>query len=179
MQRTIKQVGVMKGAALGAFSSVVVLLLSGYLNPFGYSDSMSTLDSLSVAIRASAIPAFFLLIAIARVANHRFLTPEDIDGGGLTGGSERVKLLQALLQNTLEQSVLAALVYCAWAVVMPSALLSVVPVAALCFGVARILFFSSYQNGAPSRALGFSLTFYPSALMLLGVVGFQLVGRIF
>jgi len=45
-----------------------------------------------------------LLICIARLAKHRFFTPEDINGSALTSGTERARLLQALLQNTREQT---------------------------------------------------------------------------
>ena len=75
--------------------------------------------------------------------------------------------MQSLLQNTLEQSVLALLIYLAWAAVMPSAWLSVVPLAAVSFALGRLLFLAGYASGAPSRALGFTMTFYPSIAMLI------------
>ncbi|WP_242482515.1 MAPEG family protein [Thiocystis violacea] len=77
--------------------------------------------------------------------------------------------LQTLLQNTLEQFSIALIAYLSWAVAMPAAWMSVIPLAAMTFAIGRILFFAGYKKGAPSRALGFTLTFYPSVLMLLGV----------
>lgn len=82
-------------------------------------------------------------------------------------GTKQAQLLQSLLQNTLEQSVLAIVAYCAWAVVMPTVWLSVVPLAAIAFAVGRVMFFVGYKDGAPSRAIGFTLAFYTSAAMLV------------
>jgi MAPEG family len=79
-------------------------------------------------------------------------------------------LLQALLQNTLEQSCLALPVYIATSIVAPAALLPVVPAAAVMFLVGRLFFFAGYANGAPARAYGFGLTFYPTVLLLLLLV---------
>ena len=112
-----------------------------------------------------------LVINIALVANHRFFTPEDIDGGGLSAGTARVRLLQSMLQNTLEQTVLATAVHLIWASVMPADWQAAIPAAALLFAVGRVLFWRGYARGAPSRALGFGLTFYPSVAMLALIVG--------
>jgi uncharacterized membrane protein YecN with MAPEG domain len=72
-----------------------------------------------------------------------------------------------MLQNTLEQSCLAFPIYIAAPIVAPAALLPLVPAAATMFFVGRLLFFAGYANGAPSRAYGFALTFYPTVLLLL------------
>ena len=112
-----------------------------------------------------------LVINIAMVAHHRFFTPEDIDGGGLTAGTARVRLLQSMLQNTLEQAVLAVGVHLIWAGVMPISWQAAVPTAAILFAVGRLLFWHGYASGAPSRALGFGLTFYPSVALLALIVG--------
>ena len=112
-----------------------------------------------------------LAINIAMIARHRFFTPEDIDGGGLSEGTPRVRLLQSMLQNTLEQAVLAIVVHLAWASVMPAGRQAAVPVAALLFATGRVLFWRGYARGAPSRAFGFALTFYPSLVLLALIVG--------
>lgn len=120
-----------------------------------------------MALESCLLPVLFLTASIARLAKHRFFTPEDIDGGaGLSEDTTQAKLLQTLLQNTLEQTVLAVPIYLAWACVAPSTWLSVVPIAAILFAVGRLLFFMGFSKGAPSRALGFALTFYPTLVML-------------
>ncbi|HUR42271.1 MAG TPA: MAPEG family protein [Verrucomicrobiae bacterium] len=113
-------------------------------------------------------PISMLVMAVGRLGNHRFHTPEDIAGSGLTAGTNKAKLLQALLQNTLEQLCIALPVYSAWALLAPPRLMVALPTAAILFVVGRVLFFWGYAKGAPGRAIGFGLTFYPSILMLAG-----------
>tara|TARA_B100000700_G_C14671565_1_gene681045 strand:- start:333 stop:662 length:330 start_codon:yes stop_codon:yes gene_type:complete len=62
-------------------------------------------------------------------------------GLGLQQEHPRAKLLQALLQNTLEQTVLATIVYHVWAILMPKEWHLVIPLAALSFVIGRNLFF--------------------------------------
>jgi len=54
----------------------------------------------------------------------------------------------------------------ATAISVPASLLPVVPAAAVMFLVGRVSFFAGYAHGAPSRAYGFALTFYPTVLLL-------------
>ena len=42
------------------------------------------------------------------------------------------------------------------------------------FLLGRVLFFAGYAGGAPRRALGFALTFYPTVTLLLGALAFAL-----
>jgi hypothetical protein len=172
MSLTEKQVGVLKGMIVGASISVCIVIFGSYLNPFGYSESLNVIGRLGIAVSSCVIPTVFLGASIGRLAKHRFFTPEDIDGGGLSTGTQQANILQSLLQNTFEQTLLATLVYSAWSIVMPATWLSVVPIAALSFGVGRLLFFRGYKGGAASRAIGFTLSFYPSIIMLIGIVGF-------
>ena len=44
------------------------------------------------------------------------------------------------------------------------------PTAGLLFVIGRIAFFAGYARGAPARALGFALTFYPTVLLLLAAL---------
>lgn len=112
-------------------------------------------------------PALALAVCIGRLASHRFATPVDIDGSGLTQGTARAKVLQALLQNTLEQAVLATLVYLACIALGSQRMLAMMGVGSILFVIGRALFFAGYSRGAAGRALGFGLTFYPTLLLLL------------
>lgn len=114
------------------------------------------------------LPALTLAFSIGRLAKHRFFSAQDIDGGALTRGSSMAVLLQVMLQNTLEQSVLALFAYASWCLLVPSQLLPAAPAAAVLFLIGRVLFFNAYAQGAKARALGFALTFYPTVLLLVG-----------
>jgi len=165
------QLGVVRGMSVAMLTAVAAFAFSAtYLSRVWGSDLASRI---TIAAWSIVLPAFALLVCIARLAKHRFFTPEDIHGSGLTGGTEKAKLLQALLQNTLEQSCLALPIYIATAIVVPATLLAVVPAAAGMFLIGRLCFFAGYANGAPSRAFGFGLTFYPTVLLtfLLVVLG--------
>ena len=166
-----KQPGVLLGMAVGLTSAVALIVIGGTINPFGFSTAMDLPSRMSIAIESSVMLAIFLVASVGRLARHRFFTPEDIDAGAAQGGSDRAKILQSLLQNTLEQTVIAIMIYMAWAATMPAQWLSVVPMAAILFSLGRALFFVGYEKGAPYRALGFALGFYSSVGMLICVIG--------
>jgi len=166
------QIGVMRGAGLGLLTALAFLVLAS-TNGMRLVTVGSDLSArATLAAWSLVLPSLALLVCIARLAMHRFFTPADINGSGLTDGTAKAKLLQALLQNTLEQCCLALPVYIAASLLAPAALLPVVPVAAGMFLVGRLLFFAGYAKGAPSRAFGFALTFYPTALLLLFLIAF-------
>ena len=170
MALTDKQRGVRQGIMIGA-----VLTIAGLAAGMAYLPTSLTVDSsmgerLAYALKADILVIFWLLHSIGRLAGHRFFTPEDIDGSGLTAGTDKAKVLQSVLQNTLEQSVLAITLHLIWAVVMPVTWMPGIPAAAILFFIGRMFFVRGYTGGAPARALGFSLTFYPSMLMLLIII---------
>jgi uncharacterized membrane protein YecN with MAPEG domain len=159
---TRKQAGVAAGMAGGLVLTVMALLwpeLPGV--PAG------STGRLAVWAACSATVGFWLLVAVGRLAGHRFFTPQDIDGGGIAGNSDKAALLQALIQNTLEQALLAIVAYGAWLMLGPSEMWGLVIVYAICFSAGRLLFFAGYSRGAPFRALGFTLTFYPTVALYL------------
>lgn len=172
MKLTQKQAGVLSRIIVGAIIAIAIVACGSFLNPFSFDSSLGVTERLSLAIQFLLLPVIFLIFSIARLAKHRFFTPEDIDGGGFSGDSEQARLLQSLLQNTLEQFCIASSIYLAWAVVMPGQTLSVVLLSAIAFSVGRVLFFAGVKGGAASRALGFALTFYPSVVMLICMLGY-------
>lgn len=124
----------------------------------------------TIWLACAALAAFWLLIAVGRLAGHRFFTPEDIEGGGLSAGTAKARLLQSLIQNTLEQVVLAVIAYGAWLWLMPGERAGLVIICAIMFAIGRLLFFAGYSRGAPWRALGFTMTFYPTVGLYLFLI---------
>jgi len=170
MVLTIKQRGVLIGMSSGATITVVLIAAAILANPVHLSLETSIGDQIAFALKADAVIALWLAASVGLLARHRFFTPDDIDGGGLTPGTQKAHILQATLQNTLEQTVLAVLVHAMWAVTMPLPWMSAIPAAAVLFLCGRVLFVRGYSGGAPSRALGFALTFYPSLLMVILII---------
>jgi hypothetical protein len=165
-QLTEKQRGVVRGVILAALLSLPSLCGISLLLPATVLPADEPGARLAWALQWSLLPMLTLVVAVGRVANHRFYTPEDIDGAGLTEGTPQLRLRRAILQNTLEQTVLAVAGYAIWAVVMPYAWLRSIIVAALLFVAGCLLFARGYTRGAPGRALGFGLTAYPTFGML-------------
>lgn len=175
---TDTQRGVLRGIAAGLVISIVGLVAVVLLAPPLLLPHAAFPATLAAAFAWDALIVVCLALNIGALARHRFFTPQDIDGGGLSQGSGSAQVLQATLQNTLEQVVLALAVHGIWAAVMPLAWQAAVPLAALLFVIGRILFWRGYAAGAPARALGFALTFYPSALMLIAILGFLVVRQV-
>ena len=171
MDLTVKQRGVLNGIIVGATTTFVVIVGAILAGPMVLSPEATVGERIAFALSADAFIALWLGISVGLLARHRFFTPEDIDGGGLTHGTETATILQAALQNTLEQTVLAVLVHLAWAILMPASWMSAIPAAVVLFLCGRVLFVRGYRGGAPSRAIGFTLTYYPSVLMLIFVIG--------
>lgn len=157
MAFTRTQAGVAAGMAVG-----FALTLAAFLWPRLPAVDQDPQARLSLWFACAIFVSAWLLVSVGRLAGHRFLTPADIDGGGLSEGTPRAKLLQSLIQNTLEQVMLAVGAYGAWLWLAPPSRHGLVVVCALYFAVGRLLFFAGYGRGAPFRALGFTLTFYPT-----------------
>lgn len=122
----------------------------------------------AVAAASLLAPALTRAYAIARLARHRLFSAEDIAGSASSKGSDTAMRLQSLIQNTLEQAVLAILAYASWCALAPSFFIPASPMAAALFLLGRVLFFAGYAHGARSRALGFAPTFYPTLALILG-----------
>lgn len=121
---------------------------------------------LQVTLRADLFVLLCLAAAIGDVARRRFFSARDIAGAATTDApSPEVVAARAVLQNTLEQTVLAIGAHLALTATLER---SQVPVAALAglFVAGRVLFHAGYVHGAAARAFGFALTFYPSVLAL-------------
>jgi hypothetical protein len=175
---TNKQTGVLRGMLAGLAITIVGLALAmhGVLTPLRTAADATFAATIAYVMKWDLLVLACLAINIGLLARHRFFTPDDIDGGGLTAGTSTAHLLQSMLQNTLEQTVLALGVHLAWAMITPHAWLPAVAVAATLFAIGRVLFWRGYASGAPARALGFALTFYPSVVMLLVMAGYLAVG---
>lgn len=131
---------------------------------------LSNEERLALWAAASATVALWVAIAVARSARHRFLSPSDIHGGASSEATERARMLQSILQNTLEQAFLAVIAYGAWTALADARFGALPAFFAVYFSVGRILFFRGYARGAAARAFGFALTFYPSAGLIIAAL---------
>lgn len=162
-----EQRGVATGVIAAVVTSIAVFLAATTLAPVpntqaGLSDRLALYGACMLA------PGLILIISVARLANHRFFNAQDIGGSASVAPSETARVLQALLQNTLEQAVLSLVAYACWCALAPARVLLAVPAAAMMFLVGRLCFFTGYRGGAASRSFGFALTFYPTVALMVG-----------
>jgi hypothetical protein len=147
-----------------AFAVAVLALLwvrgTAYL-PFPVPDGDDSATRLAFAARWLLLPGLCLLAGIAMVANRRFFLPDAIDGSRAPE-NRALEINLRYNQNTLEQTVLAAIAWTGLALVVPHERLALIPALAILFVVARILFWTGYLIAPGARALGFALTFYPT-----------------
>ena len=164
------KISVLTGIMLGACISILLILIGILVNPFSFQQALDLTQRFTLLAYVLIFITMVYIFCIVRLAKYRFFSSEDIDVHGISEESATLKTLQSQLQNTLEQWVLAVVVYAAWVIIMPSQWLSVVVLSALSFIVGRVMFIVGYHKGAKARALGFSLTFYPSVIMFVILV---------
>ncbi len=159
-----KQNGVRKSGALSFALIVGSFVLTFYNQPTIF--SMKNADRLS-QLKWVVLISSQLIWRIICVVRYRFKSPNSIDGSALTSVQppEDLRILHALLQNTLEQSVVAVVTHIVWIATMPATMLCLQPLAAIFFFVGRVCFANGYEHGAPSRSFGFALTVLPTAIM--------------
>ena len=115
---------------------------------------------------ATAGPLVCLLLAVGAVGNHRFFSRDDIDAAMGGAPSPRLRVMQAVLQNTLEQSVLAIGTYGLLSFFLPTRMAWLPMLMAGAFVAGRAAFAIGYRRGAAGRAFGFALTLYPTVIGL-------------
>ena len=159
-----KQQGVATRMALAATLSAVVLAIAFYIGRD--SAPLPLADRFARVLRLDLFVVVWLGAMVGNVARLRFFSAADIDGSGATSASPAVRDSRAVLQNTLEQTVLAIPVHLAIATILPDPVPFVAALVCL-FGLGRLLFWIGFSRGATARALGFALTFYPTMISLL------------
>jgi uncharacterized membrane protein YecN with MAPEG domain len=147
---------ILAGIALGLLWAVAVVILPGLgKQPF---------VPLNLALIYAFLPGgIFLILVIGRVAQRRFFDDSIIDGEPFAPGSA-AEIDQRVLTNTVEQMLLALLVWPFAASWLGGQTVIVMGVA---MGVARLAFWIGYHLSPPLRAFGFAATFYPTILALL------------
>lgn len=121
-------------------------------------------DALRIACFCLLGPALCIMAGVGFIANRRFFHAEAIHGGAQTPA---IELGQRYLTNSIEQGVLAATAWLAFAAVAADRAAAMLPVLAATFVAARIAFALGYAIAPWARAFGFALTFYPSVAVIL------------
>lgn len=113
---------------------------------------------------AFLVPGLVLAVMVLRVALRRLGDDGMLAGGALHGPAE---VDQKVLQNTVEQLVLALCIWPAAAVMLGDEGPGVIATLGVGFAVARLLFWLGYHRGGPLRVFGFAASFWPTVLVAL------------
>lgn len=164
---TREQQQVMGGMVLASVLTAAALVAAYFLSGNG-----ADFIRMSAPV-ASSLIALALVFCIGNIAKKRFFNADIIDGAASDTPGSAVAVDKAVLQNTLEQTVLAAIVYNGLAAVAPGIAPTLLPVLVTLFLLGRAFFVFGYRQGAGGRAFGFALTFYPTvAAYAIFVVAF-------
>lgn len=155
-----------RGVALAMAAALVLTILALGAAAVTDHEPLPSAERLRIAMTADVLVVAWLAAAIANVARLRFFSEQDIAGSSTETSTVEVRRAGAILQNTLEQVVLAVTAHMIVAASFPHARTLIVTLACL-FAIGRLLFWIGYRHGARARAFGFALTFYPSVLALI------------
>ena len=158
--------------ALGMAGAVAILLLSWSRLaqlPLPLPDGDDQAARLAFVAYWLLLPGLALFAGIAVVANRRFFTTDAIDGER-NSQSRLIEIALRYNQNTLEQTVLAAIAWMGLALALSHDMLKLIPAMAIAFVVGRALFFIGYLIAPAARALGMGLSAYPSFAALIWLV---------
>ncbi len=111
-------------------------------------------------------PGLVLLAMIARLAQRRMFDDTILDGGEAAPGSG-ADIDRRVLQNTIEQAVLAICLWPAISFIVLEDGPGIVLTLSIGFAIARVAFWIGYHISPPLRAFGFAATFYPTIVALI------------
>jgi hypothetical protein len=161
------QRGVAKGAGAAAVFSAIIfgaawVSADAVMAPLG-----DETDRLVLVVRLDLAIALVLVVLIGRIANLRFGSATDIGGSANAEEGTAVRHARAVLQNSIEQALIALIAHAGLALALPSDRPAVLPALLILFVIGRLCFAAGFSRGAAARAFGFGLTFYPSAAAIL------------
>lgn len=147
--------------SLGAIVLTAILVGGAYLwlpPDLVGAGPMALADRIGFALKWN-LPVFLWLAGCIRaVASGRFKWPGDRKGAAYGRPSPALAVRTAILQNSLEQTVLLVGATMILAAVLEGPELVIIPALVLLYLAGRIAFAAGYAKGAVARAFGMSLT---------------------
>lgn len=174
------QMGIIWASAL-AIALAAAGLVTGYvcLPPklLGLNLVMDFGERIAFTLKAGILMFIWLAGCVGAVSRGRFYSPADIRGSAFGPPSRAIAVRTAVLQNSLEQTVLAFGGHLTLAALLRGPELTLIPLLVALFLVGRVTFAFGYAKGAAGRAFGMALT-AASIIASYGlVVGLVVVGR--
>lgn len=174
------QIGVIRASAL-AIALAAAILVAGYVwlppRSLGLNPVMDFGERIAFTLKADILMFIWLAGCVGAVSRGRFHSPADIRGSAFGPPSRAIAVRAAVLQNSLEQTVLAFGGHLSLAALLRGLDLVLIPLLVALFLVGRVTFAFGYAKGASGRAFGMALT-AASIIASYGlVVGLVVVGR--
>lgn len=151
------------GLAMTAAAVIAILVLTAAALADRSTAPVPFSARLEHSLRLDVFVIAWLLATVGNVARLRFFSKRDIGGSNSEDESSKVRDARAVVQNTLEQVVLAVVTHLIVAATFNQSTWTIAGLVGL-FAVGRLLFWAGYKHGGKGRALGFGLTFYPNVL---------------
>lgn len=180
MTLSADQMGIVRGSALAPLIAGAALGAAwAWLPPqlVGVGEGLTAGDRLAYALKAE-LPVFLWLAgAVRAVSSHRIKSTADIRGSAFAPPSPKLAIPVAVLQNSLEQTVLFLGAHLILATVLRDAELVVLPAMVALYFAGRITFALGYGRGASGRDFGMALTAAPIIFGLVAAGALIIAGR--
>lgn len=164
-------------AAIAVCAAVLVLSYLWFTGSlFGLDAGMEAGERIAFALKAEILVFLWLAGCVRAVSSGRFRSPTDIRGSAYAPPSPAIAVQAAVLQNSLEQTVLAVGAHLALAAVLRGDELVLIPALVLLYLAGRVSFAAAYARGAAARAFGMALT-GASTMAAFGIAIAVLVAR--
>ena len=133
-------------------------------------------ERIAFALKAEILVFLWLAGCVRAVSSGRFRSPADLRGSAYAQPSPAIAVQAAVLQNSLEQTVLAVGAHLGLAAVLRGDELVLIPALVLLYLAGRVSFAAAYTRGAAARAFGMALT-GASIMVAFGIAVVLLVWR--
>lgn len=174
------QLGIVRGS-VAALAVVVAAVGGGYIwvSPqwFGLTNGMAMSDQIAFGLKADLPLLLWLAFCVRVVSKRRFQSAVDRKGSAFGSPSEMIAVPLAVLQNSLEQTVLAFAGHLVLATVLRGPELVLIPLLVAVYLVGRVAFWIGYPYGAARRSFGMALTAAPTFASYFLAAGLMAAGR--
>lgn len=158
------QWGIVRGSMLALALAGGVLASVFFWTPphlFGLNDGLDFGERMTFVLKLDLLLLLWLAGCVRAVSSGRFRSSADIRGSAFSAPSPAIAVRAAVLQNTLEQTVLFFPATLILAALMTGSELVLAPFLVGLFLLGRVAFAIGYAKGASGRAFGMALTAAP------------------
>lgn len=158
----------------GGLAAGYYLLPSELLSP---GEELTTADRLAFALRWDLPLFLWLMGCVQAVSTGRYHSPDDIRGSAFGRPSKSIAVKRAVLQNSLEQVVIAVGAHLILATMLHPDELRLIPLLVILFLLGRIAFAFGYRHGPGARGIGMAITGLTNIVGYGAAIYLMLAGR--